>query len=404
MTRRTFDLAWLLSPVEESVFRAEHWERRPLLVRREDRRYFDGLLSFDDVDHLLGAGWLAKSRIRLLRDGDELKAETFHHSFRDGEAVANPDKIASHYLSGGTIAVNQLHLSWPPLAELCAKLEAIFSQRVQTNIYFTPPEGQGFNAHFDTHDVFVLQVAGRKTWRVYDRPPVELPLVEQSWKRTDGPTPPHETLLFETELCTGDLLYLPRGYVHEAHTSSELSLHLTVGVIALTYADLAKKAIDLLARRDVRFRRTPPIGFLNGGEALEGAAAALAELAPEIGKPETVGAVVARLEESDEGRVRLILGPRLGQAERAERLGADDWVERRLGVPLYSRLEDDVLRLRFGGKTVDLPDLAEDLVEFVRKTPRFRISDIPPFLGPAGNLSVVRSLVREGLLVTSPEP
>jgi ribosomal protein L16 Arg81 hydroxylase len=404
MTRRTFDLAWMIAPLDEGRFRAEHWEQRPLLLRREDRGYYDGLLSFDDVDRLLGAGWLANSRIRLIRDGDELKAETFHHDLGKGERVANPDKVASHYLSGGTVAINQLHDSWPPLAELCASLESVFSQRVQTNVYFTPSQGQGFAAHYDTHDVFVLQVAGRKTWRVYDDPPIELPLAEQSWKRSQGPEPPHEKLLFETEMRTGDLLYLPRGYVHEARTSEDLSLHLTVGIISLTYADLAKKAIDLLARKDVRFRRTPPIGYLAGGEALEAAAATLAGLVPAIGARETVRSVAAGLEESSANRVRLVLGPRLREAERAERLTANDVVERRLGVSLATQLEDDVLRLRFGGKTVDLPDLAEDLVAFVRVTPRFRISELPPFLGPSGNLSVIRALVREGLLVTSPEP
>ena len=35
---------------------------------------------------------------------------------------------------------------------------------MQINAYITPPENQGFAAHYDTHDVFVLQVSGSKRW------------------------------------------------------------------------------------------------------------------------------------------------------------------------------------------------------------------------------------------------
>ena len=53
----------------------------------------------------------------------------------------------------------------------------------------TPPQNQGFSAHYDTHDVFVLQVAGSKRWVVH--PPVLAdPLPGQDWDQHGRRSPP----------------------------------------------------------------------------------------------------------------------------------------------------------------------------------------------------------------------
>ena len=82
--------------------------------------------------------------------------------------------------SGATIVLQALHHTWLPLARFCRELEAELGAGVQANSYYTPRRSQGFAVHHDTHDVFVLQVAGEKHWRVYD-PLLELPLKNQRW-------------------------------------------------------------------------------------------------------------------------------------------------------------------------------------------------------------------------------
>ena len=52
----------------------------------------------------------------------------------------------------------------PKLAALCRAMEKAFSSHFQANVYLSPPNAQGFGTHFDSHDVFVLQVAGSKIW------------------------------------------------------------------------------------------------------------------------------------------------------------------------------------------------------------------------------------------------
>ena len=73
-----------------------------------------------------------------------------------------------------------LHRTWPPLIEFTGQLVADLGHPVQVNAYLTPPAAQGFAAHYDTHDVFVVQVAGRKHWTIHE-PVVRLPRPDEPW-------------------------------------------------------------------------------------------------------------------------------------------------------------------------------------------------------------------------------
>ena len=97
---------------------------------------------------------------------------------------------------------------------------------MQANAYYTPAGSQGLPVHHDTHEVISLQVAGSKRWLVYE-PVLELPLKNQRYRSALGE--PGEPML-DVTLRAGDTLYLPRGWLHQALTSDEDSLHITVGI------------------------------------------------------------------------------------------------------------------------------------------------------------------------------
>lgn len=174
-----------------------------------------------------------------------------------GGAV-NP--IATRHLldSGASVVINGAHRYHNPLALFCRSIEKSFSHPVQANAYFTPPHSQAFKTHFDDHDVFVLQVSGSKHWRLYDRPIIN-PMPGQAFdpvKDTVG------RLSMEVNLCSGDLLYLPRGLLHEASATAEHSLHLTVGILAYTWVEFVLEAIAEVALRENQLRGALPPGML----------------------------------------------------------------------------------------------------------------------------------------------
>ncbi len=123
-------------------------------------------------------------------------------------------------------------------------LALALDQPVQVNAYLTPPGTKGLELHFDYHDVFVLQLDGRKRWRVWE----PLPRTRQPVRR--GPAVPMPTFdelgepLFDLTLHAGDCLYLPRGFPHAAETVEAASSHLTIGVMALTWQQAVHRVVD----------------------------------------------------------------------------------------------------------------------------------------------------------------
>ena len=83
-----------------------------------------------------------------------------------GDQVAD-DRVLALFADGHTIVLQGLHRLWPPLIDFAGALTTDLGHPVQINAYITPSSSQGFSAHYDVHDVFVLQVAGEKRWRIH---------------------------------------------------------------------------------------------------------------------------------------------------------------------------------------------------------------------------------------------
>ncbi len=331
-------LAHCVEPIDVAEFLAEHWEQQPLAVPRSEEGRFDDLLSVADVERLVCSGGLR------------------YPAFRQA-----------------------LHLNWAPVARFCRALEAELGHPAQANSYYTPRHSQGFAVHHDTHDVFVLQVAGEKQWRVYD-PLLELPLKRQRYSKSLGE---HGPPVLELTLRAGDTLYLPRGWLHDALTSDTDSLHITVGINLLTWADALRAALDE-CEEDVEFRRSVP----EDGE-LE--ADLLDRLAGTLSPEDVARRARARFVDSR----RPILE---GQLEEVRALGSvtvDTLLERRPTV--IADLHGTTLS--FEGKHVSFPgDVQEELETVFAAEGRFSAAELPGGLDEESRLVLVRRLIREGFL------
>ena len=215
----TLSLAWLLDPITPQVFFADYYERQPLLIARGESRRFQSLLSLGAVDRFLATTSPCHPEVFLVDAARKLSAEDY--TLADAENAGSLDlpRVYELFRAGATISMRHLHESLPELAALCRAVEQVFSGHFQSNIYLSPPNAQGFGTHFDSHDVFVLQVAGSKLWTLYDTV-VELPLHGQAFdKGKHHPGPPSREIVIRA----GDLFYCPRGLFHSARSSTESS-------------------------------------------------------------------------------------------------------------------------------------------------------------------------------------
>lgn len=253
-------------------FLARVFEQDFLVSQIGDPHRFDGLVTVDDVDRIVTSTDLREGDLVLAHAG---RSSIDQSSYVDNGGFVDRGAVARHYREGATIILNQAQRIIPALGELCHGLEHAFSCHLQTNLYLTPPGEQGFRTHFDNHDVFVIQVQGAKDWRLYGIP-LDLPFRGEHFESSV-----HEKgdLRAEFTLAAGDCAYVPRGMMHDASTAGEgASLHITVGLINKTWADLILEAVAEVALRVPDFRRSLPPGYAVEGFDRTAAQATLAAL------------------------------------------------------------------------------------------------------------------------------
>ena len=268
-----------LVPVDAATFAADTWGRSPLVTKAADLP--GGLLELfgeEAVDELVSRRGLRTPFLRVARDGQTLGDREFTQGGGVGAAVADQvsdDKLLRLFSDGATIVLQGLHRTWGPLIDFTQELAAELGHPVQANAYVTPRQSRGFSDHYDVHDVFVLQVGGQKQWRL--RPPVHpAPLRDEPWtdRRAEVGRASTEEPAHEFTLSPGDVLYLPRGWVHSATALGGVSTHLTLGIHVWTRRHLADALVAsalAAASRDEQVRASlapSPEGFGHG--ALDG--------------------------------------------------------------------------------------------------------------------------------------
>jgi ribosomal protein L16 Arg81 hydroxylase len=379
-------LARCLEPFSAEDFFGEHWEESPLVVPRNEPGRFDDLLAVADVERLVCSTGIRYPSFRLVKEGAKLDVRDYTTDlpWRPDAltGTANVGRVLAEFDAGATIVLQALHHTWEPLARFCRSLEQVLEHPVQANAYFTPRDSQGLAVHHDTHDVFVLQIAGGKRWLVYE-PAFALPLKHQRYrKELGGPGAPVHDIV----LRPGDTLYMPRGWLHEATTSTTDSLHVTIGINVYSWLDAVKAAVEECAD-DVDFRRE--------ARGLELAEELVARLQDRLA-PEDVAR--RRRERFLKGR-RPLLGGQLSQLRALDRLDTDALLERRDTVIPHVEISDDELTLSYEAGKIVFPADVRPEIEFIAETDEpFRASDLPGDLDNESRLVLVERLVREGFL------
>ena len=380
---------WLIDPLPAAEFERDYYEQRLLHIPRKASAYYAELLSVTDLDTVLGTHAAGHRDIKLVRDDGDVAPR----DYANDAGRVQPLEVARHFDDGATVIFNQLHARVPALARLCVALGRRFSSRVQTNVYLTPPDAQGFAPHWDTHDVFVLQISGSKRWSIYDTR-VRLPLRGQRFERG---TPPGD-VSDEFELGPGSAVYLPRGLMHSARSTGEASLHVTLGLTAFTWAEFLVESVNAAALEEEPLRRNLPRAFAREGfpaaerERLFGEKLAFVQsrFDPDVVWRRFADEVLA----TDVPLFTDLLGQRL----RADRLTPHSRVRRRAGLLTEAATEGETCVLRFCGRELRLPGGVWPAMQFVTAADEFAVQDLPDCLDAEGKLTLVTRLVREGVL------
>lgn len=340
--------------------------------------------------------------LRLAKDGRVIDPARYTRSGGAGAEIGDQvadDRVLALVADGATVVLQGLHRLWPPVIAFAGDLSGDLGHPVQVNAYITPPSSRGFAAHYDVHDVFVLQLAGEKRWTIH--PPVHpLPLRSQPW--TDHASavaaaaigPP----VIDSVLRPGDALYLPRGYLHAATALGATSAHLTVGVHALTRYTLVEEVLARAAD-DAELRASLPLGDVGDPGRLRDEWDVVARrLAASLADP-PVERIARRLRERVAEGVRPAPIAPIAQAAVAAA------ITKRTGVRVRPGLRAQLItagghrvRLLLGGRSVTAPDSTRPALEALLGGGVHVAGELPG-LDEEDGVVLVRRLLREAVVV-----
>ncbi|WP_354570100.1 cupin domain-containing protein [Glaciihabitans sp. UYNi722] len=254
-----------MTSVSADRFADDYWSHKPLLSRAEELgQDFGDLFSLAAVDELVADRAIRTPFVRMADEGKLLDVSRYTSSGGFGAEIGDQldsGKVLQEFAAGATLVLQALHRTWRPIADFTRDLVADLAHPAQVNAYVTPASSRGFDPHYDVHDVFVIQIHGEKHWKIH--PPVhENPLRSQPWtdhseavaRQAEG------TPAIDETFRPGDVLYLPRGWIHSATALGGTSIHLTIGVSALNRWDVVQQLVAQSAS-DPALRSSLPLGF-----------------------------------------------------------------------------------------------------------------------------------------------
>uniref|UniRef100_A0AAY4DKM5 Bifunctional lysine-specific demethylase and histidyl-hydroxylase n=1 Tax=Denticeps clupeoides TaxID=299321 RepID=A0AAY4DKM5_9TELE len=253
---------WLINPVSSENFFRDTWEKKPLLVRRQKPDYYHGLFSTTEFDRIL--------RTDNVQFGVNLDVTSYSNGKRKthnppGRALSC--SVWKYYESGCSLRLLNPQAFSSTVWNVLSILQEMFGSMVGANIYLTPAGTQGFAPHYDDIEAFVVQLEGKKHWRVYS-PRSD----EETLSLVSSPNFSQSVIgkpIMEVVLEAGDLLYFPRGFIHQGDCLPDAhSLHITISSYQRnSWGDLLMKmvpaALEMAMEEDVEFRKGLPLDYLS---------------------------------------------------------------------------------------------------------------------------------------------
>lgn len=257
-------------PISNNEFRDIYYEKQPYLMRGAANC---AQLDWNLVDQALDHIEVSDNFVKLIKN-KKVDISSITEEYSDigvQRRVFRKDKLYSFLLGGGSLVLNRLDIFSQNVQEVCAQIARFLGAQTAANGYVSFGVEPATNTHWDTHDVFAVQLIGRKHWLVYE-PNIELPISSQPSDGHFRNTKVAPTI--DTVLEAGDILYVPRGWWHKVTPVEGVeTFHLAVGIHTPLVLDYLIWACANILPLDVTFRRTVSEEDVDNTAIHEGAAA-----------------------------------------------------------------------------------------------------------------------------------
>lgn len=226
----------LIAPLSTEEFLGDWYGKRPLHILAGNGA-LRGLIGWNKLNDLLRlpSHW-SEANIKLMVNGAPIAGDLYLDSVETLGGVvrrANPAKVDVFLQMGASLLAGAVHEISPEVRAAAASLSEQFGGRAEANVYCSFKGIQAFTSHFDVSEVFAIQCDGEKVWNIYENranAPIEGLRGENAQAVIDASK---GRVAMQVRMRPGDLLYIPRGFCHDALASSGASLHVTFSVTPL---------------------------------------------------------------------------------------------------------------------------------------------------------------------------
>lgn len=213
----------LLGGISPNTFMRRYWQRKPLLIRQAIPGFKPSLSIAD---------------IKTLAKREEVESRLIWHDEKGWHMKSGPlERLPGARKPNWTVLAQNVDAHDDAMAELMHQFRFISDARLDDAMISIATDGGGVGPHFDSYDVFLLQAAGRRHWRISNQE--DLSLVPGLPLKILSNFKAEEDFVLEP----GDMLYLPPHIAHDGVAQGDC-MTISIGFRAPTAGALARGLLD----------------------------------------------------------------------------------------------------------------------------------------------------------------
>lgn len=245
----------LLLPIQESEFAQTYFERTPCVIRGKSDRSSTLLLPSDIDDIVRSSSEAIDGYLRFIREGKDLRPPVK----KTGDELVK--WVHGIQNEGWTLLLAHAEEFIPSIEKVTSSMSDFFGALATSGVFRSLPEQNARKYHIDLDEVFIVQISGKKHWSIGE-------LLLEHPPRNLQQYPQFDSIDCETTvtLTSGDVLYLPAGFIHKAHTTASDSLHLLLQVCPKRVIDWMKAILDEVSSKDANLRKGILADFPTAGD------------------------------------------------------------------------------------------------------------------------------------------
>lgn len=236
-------IAELIAPVSLSTFFESYWDKKHIYIKKEDGKNLHQLFSYERLSEIVNTQIynLRPHDLRITTAGNILDTEEFTEvSSHYVSAVTQPrekisiSKLNEYLQNGASVVISEIHETDKVLQQFAHQLKGDFGVPVSVTVVHSSKANETFKPHYDTTDLFILQIDGQKLWKLggYTAHPTK-------FRDETNYTETIDTDAEDVILSPGDVLYIPSGAWHDTASVTDTSLSLSISVHNKRNIDLA---------------------------------------------------------------------------------------------------------------------------------------------------------------------